>query len=320
MKRFRIYSAFLCLLLLFILFSGCTPSGTGEGGGSTLHIVTTVFPEYDWVRELTKGTDNEIRLLLDHGVDLHSYQPTAADMIDISTCDLFIYVGGESDAWVEDALSEAVNQDMKVICLLDVLGDAVKEEEAVVGMEEELEDEAAYDEHVWLSLKNAGVLCSSVASALSELDPANQALYAENLSAYTASLNKLDNAYQHAVDEAPQKTVLFGDRFPFRYLADDYSLTYYAAFPGCSAETEASFETVVFLAKKVDELHLPVILTTESSDGSIAETVKKNTKTKDQTILSLNSMQSVTQQEMGSGVTYLSLMEQNLEVLKEALR
>ena len=294
-----------------------------------LQIVTTIFPEYDWVREIMgEQADNaQITMLLDNGVDLHSYQPTADDMIKIADCDLFVYVGGESDGWVEDALKNAANKRLQVIDLLDVLKDAVKTEETVPGMqaedahEEEGHDhaEAEYDEHVWLSLKNAQTLVGAISDALQKLDPENKDTYAANSQAYVKKLSALDGDYQAAVDHAAYKTVLFGDRFPFRYLVDDYGLNYYAAFAGCSAESEASFETVSFLAQKVDQLKLPCVLTIEGKKHKIAETIVENTAEKNQKILTMDSMQSTTSRDVAAGVTYLSVMEKNLTVLKEAL-
>lgn len=272
-----------------------------------------------------KADRAEVTMLLDNGVDLHSYQPTADDIIKISDCDLFLYVGGESDGWVEDALKEATNQNMKVINLLDVLGEQVKEEEVVEGMEGEEEEEAdeeegpEYDEHVWLSVKNAGTLCNAITDALEEIDPANKDAYATNAASYLEKLAALDGEYQTVVDNAARKTVLFGDRFPFRYLVDDYGLSYYAAFAGCSAETEASFETISFLAGKVDELRLPCVLTIEGAQHKIAETIVQNTAEKNQSILTLDSMQSTTSTDVANGTTYLSVMESNLDVLKQAL-
>ena len=294
-----------------------------------LQIVTTIFPEYDWVREIMgEQADNaQITMLLDNGVDLHSYQPTADDMIKIADCDLFVYVGGESDGWVEDALKNAANKRLQVIDLLDVLKDAVKTEETVPGMqaedahEEEGHDhaEAEYDEHVWLSLKNAQTLVGAISDALQKLDPEKKDTYAANSQAYVKKLSALDGDYQAAVDHAAYKTVLFGDRFPFRYLVDDYGLNYYAAFAGCSAESEASFETVSFLAQKVDQLKLPCVLTIEGKKHKIAETIVENTAEKNQKILTMDSMQSTTSRDVAAGVTYLSVMEKNLTVLKEAL-
>ena len=321
-----------------------------------------------------KEKDNyDITYLLENGVDLHSYQPTAEDMAKISSCDLFVYVGGESDGWVEKALKDASNPNMQVINLMETLGSNVKEEEVVEGMQghdhehghEEDEDhdhkheheedtdhdhkheheedadhdhdheheheedehhhhhegeETEYDEHVWLSLKNVPVLVNEIAAKLQIIDPENKDVYTSNSAAYIQKITELDAKYVEVVKNSSKKTILFGDRFPFRYLADDYGLKYYAAFVGCSAETEASFETVAFLAGKTDELGLSRVCTIENSDGKIADTVIQNTKNKDQKIAVLNSMQSVTANDIESGVTYLSIMEENLKVLEEVLK
>ena len=312
------------LLALFVLVGALAGCGKQNDTNKTdkLSIVTTIFPEYDWVREILgdKADNAEITMLLDNGVDLHSYQPTADDIVKISDCDLFIYVGGESDGWVEDALRNAANRNMKVINLLEVLGDSVKTEEIVEGMQEEHEHEEEADEHVWLSLKNAKMLVRVISKALQELDPDNKDIYAANADAYVKKLSALDADYQAAVDAASNKTILFGDRFPFRYLVDDYGLRYYAAFVGCSAETEAGFETISFLAKRVDEWKLPCVLTIEGAQHKIAETIVRNTTTKNQKVLTMDSMQSTTTQDVKNGTTYLSVMEKNLSVLKEALR
>ena len=532
----KIFALLLALLMLASVLAGCAseqvnndtnPETKPDASANTdvnakpaaekapeksLKIVTTIFPEYDWVREVLgdQAENDELTMLLDNGVDLHSYQPTADDIVKISDCDLFIYVGGESDGWVDDALKNATNKNMKVIDLLDVLGDSVKAEEVVEGMQEtehdhdhskevstfeddevqdrslsdwagdwqsaypfaldgtlddafaamaeegemtaeeyktyyqngyktdisniniegdhieftyedgkkvasdykyvgyyiqnwstgtkaamyrfeaedkdsgapvyiefndhmiepaaaehfhirmsnesfdaivdpenswptffpadmtgeeicehmeghdhdedeEHEHEEEKDEHVWLSLKNAEVLVNAISASLQELDPDNKATYAANSSAYIENLSALDGEYQAAVDAATYQTVLFGDRFPFRYLVDDYGLSYYAAFVGCSAETEASFETISFLAKKVDELKLPCVLTIEGAQHKIAETIVQNTTSKNQKVLTMDSMQSTTSKDVKNGTTYLSVMEQNLSVLKEAL-
>lgn len=335
------------LLALFMLVAALAGCGKQNDTNQTdkLSIVTTIFPEYDWVREILgdKADNAEITMLLDNGVDLHSYQPTADDIVKISDCDLFIYVGGESDEWVEDALRNAANGNMKVINLLEVLGDSVKTEEIVEGMQEaehehedaeehehedahahedaeEHEHEEEADEHVWLSLKNAKMLVRVISKALQELDPDNKDIYAANADAYVKKLSALDAEYQAAVDAASNKTILFGDRFPFRYLVDDYGLRYYAAFVGCSTETEAGFETISFLAKRVDELKLPCVLTIEGAQHKIAETIVRNTTAKNQRVLTMDSMQSTTSKDVKNGTTYLSVMEKNLSVLKEALR
>lgn len=291
-----------------------------------IKVVTTIFPEYDWVKQIAgeQASDMDITMLLDNGVDLHSYQPTATDIMKISDCDLFIYVGGESDAWVDDALKEAVNKNMKVINLLDVLGDSVKEEEVVEGMQAEEageeEEEPEYDEHVWLSLKNARVLCKAIADNLSAIDSEHKDVYDANVSSYMGKLDELDAQYKSTVESSSGNTLLFGDRFPFRYLVDDYGLNYYAAFVGCSAESEASFETISFLSKKTDELGLKSILTIEKSDKKIAKTIISNTKNKNQKILEMNSLQSTTSKDVANGTTYLSVMQNNLNVLKEVLQ
>ena len=344
--------------------SGGNSSGQKSAGSDSqkLQVVATIFPEYDWVKEiLGNQADNvDLTLLLGNGTDMHSFQPTMADILKVSTCDVFIYVGGESDSWVADVLKGAGNPNRKAINLMEVLGDQVKEEEVVEGMqdedghthveadsadsqgndtnsdevkaEDEVEEDAShdsdsrahdddleYDEHVWLSLKNASLFCNTIASTLADADPEHAQLYQQNAAAYEEKLAALDQEYQTTVDESQSKTLLFADRFPFRYLTDDYNLTYYAAFTGCSAETDASFETITFLAGKLDELKLPVVLTIENSDQKVAKAVIENTKTKDQQILTLNSMQSVTTQDVEEGTTYLSIMENNLQILKEAL-
>lgn len=321
----------LCALLLAAaLLAGLSACGgksakTPEEGGN-LKIVATIFPEYDWVKNVLgeNPAGAELTMLLDKGVDLHSFQPTADDILTISSCDLFVYVGGTSDAWVRDALENAGNERRIVIDLMETLGEAVRAEELVEGMqgedEEKSEEEVEYDEHVWLSLRNAGVIVPRIAAALETLDPANAAVYQANAAAYLEQLDALDAEYRAAVAAAPVSTLLFGDRFPFRYLTEDYGLNYYAAFIGCSAETEASFETVTFLAGKVDELGLSAVLTIDGSDGRIAETIVQNTRTKDQRILELDSMQATTAEDVGAGATYLAAMERNLAVLKEALQ
>lgn len=511
---------FFASILVFVLMMTMIFSGAAFAEEKKLSIVTTIFPIYDWVRQIIGDNESvEITMLLDNGTDLHSYQPTALDILKVSEADLFIYVGGESDEWVEDVLATAKNPALVSINLVEAMGDAIKAEEIVEGMEhvheheeeeeehehehahaeielediqdrplsdfagewkslqplllageldafcehkaEEDEDESATketyfdkfaanwacdavtmtitgdtisftdesgntvsgtyayagytpiladdgdvksvryqytsdtegapqyvqfndhgyqagdaehfhvyfgnesfdalltascnpyfvsaglttagilqqlighnhdehehhhdeeeeetDEHVWLSLRNAEALCKVIAEELGRIDPAGSAKYQANLAAYTAQLTALDQAYAEAVSAAKYKTVLFGDRFPFRYLVDDYGLTYYAAFSGCSAESEASFQTIVFLAQKVDELNLPAVLTIEHPSTRIAETVVATSQAKNAKVLSMDSMQSVTAEDVKEGASYLSIMESNLAVLKEAL-
>lgn len=329
------------LLLAFLMLCGFLAACGGQanthknGGADSLKIVTTIFPEYDWVREILgeKAENADSTLLLDNGVDLHNYQPSAEDMIRISTCDLFVYVGGESDKWVEDALRDASNKDMIVICLLDVLGEAAKEEEIKEGMEssdhehsheddheDDHDHEAELDEHVWLSMRNAAVFVKEICDALGVLDEENAEVYSANAAAYIRKLMDLDSEYQTRINAAKTKTVLFADRFPFRYLVDDYGLDYFAAFAGCSAETEASFETIAFLAGKVDALGLSAVMTLEGTNHRLAQTVISASQSGAAKILSMDSMQSVTSADIKNGVTYLSIMKNNLSVLAEALK
>ena len=330
----KIITLMLVAVLAVCALSGCGTSKSGEDTkDKKIKIVTTIFPEYDWVMQILgdKADKADVTMLLDKGVDLHSYQPSTADIAKISEADVFIYVGGESDEWVEDVLKEAKNKNLKVINLMDVMGDKAKEEEVKEGMqpeEEEAEEakdgkeeeEVEYDEHVWLSLKNAKIFTKKIADVLSEVDKDDAKTYQANYESYAKKLDDLDKKYADAVASAKNKTLVFGDRFPFRYLVNDYGLDYYAAFVGCSAESEASFETVTFLAKKIDELGLGNVLTIEGKNHKIANTVVDNTKNKDQKVLTMDSMQSTTSKDVKDGATYLGIMEKNLEVLKEALK
>lgn len=354
------------LTILFsalFLLSGCGMSRTPASQSSEsmasaeknqtakkIQVVTTIFPEYDWVREVVGNHADsvELTLLTDKGTDLHSYQPTVDDLLKISNADLFLYVGGESDGWIQDALKNAANPQRKTLRMMDVLSDRLKEEELKEGMEadhdhdheetdhehedtdhshedhdhehEDHEDSPEIDEHVWLSLRNAKIAVQSIADQLSALDPKNAADYKKNAEEYIQQLSALDQKYESTLKSLSKNTVVFGDRFPFRYLVEDYHLDYFAAFVGCSAETEASFQTIIFLANKVDELQLPAVFTIEGPDHRIAKSVVENTKAKNQKVLQLNSMQSVTSAQIDQGIHYLSLMEENLNQLAEGLK
>ncbi len=339
-------------IVALVMLSAFMFAGASTAEAKRINVVTTIFPVYDWVREIVGDNDDvEITMLLDDGVDLHSYQPTAQDIMKVATCDVFVYVGGESDEWVGDALAESVNNDMVVVNLVEAMGEDIKMEEIVEGMEHEHEDEEhgdeahedeehedeehgdeehedgehghehedEVDEHVWLSLRNARKLVKALAVALGEADPANAGRYTANADAYAEKLAALDAEYAAAREAAEFDTLLFGDRFPFRYLVDDYNLNYYAAFSGCSAESEASFETIVFLAGKVDALGLTTVLTIEGDNHRITETIVGNTQAKDARVLAMDSLQGTTSEDVKNGATYLGAMEANLEVLKQAL-
>lgn len=311
------------LLLLFIplLFSSCTKDVTN----SKYNVVITSFPYYDWAKNIVGDTDDiNLTLLIDNGTDIHSYSPSISDMVTIKEADLFIYGGGESEEWANDIINLS---NTKVLSLLDVLGDKVKVEEVIEGMQEERHEhehgheheEITYDEHIWLSIKNAELFVEKIAEELSLLDKENENTYRENASNYIEALKSLDNEYEEMLNMASTTTLLFADRFPFRYFVDDYNLNYYAAFVGCSAETEASFETITFLINKVNELDLKTIFVIDGSNASIAETVKSNSINKNQNILVLNSLQSITRKNIDGGTSYLSLMRYNLGVLAMAL-
>ena len=311
----RIMSLALALVMLLSL-AACS----GAARRARVQIVTTSFPLYDWTRNIVGDVDGvEITWLMDSGVDPHSFQPTTKDLVFVSDCDVFVYVGGESEAWADDAVASMKNENALVVKLLDGLQEAALAEEDVPGAEpEEEEEEGALDEHIWMSLRAASLCVDLICGALCEADSANDDLYRMNADDYKARLNALDQAYAEAVASSELDTILVADRFPFRYLAEDYDLNYFAAFAGCSAETEASFQTVLGLSQKADELGLPVILVTENSTGDIAEAVSEGSQN-EPPVRVLDSLQSVTAEIAESGVTYLSVMEQNLEVLKEAL-
>ena len=294
----KVLSIIICAALMLAVFAGC---GAKKPSGDKLHIIATIYPEYEWVKQITEGADNvKVSLLLDSGADLHNFQPSVKDITDISSSDVFIYNGGESDEWVDSVLSNAQNKDMLALDLME---------------HEEEEDEKEYDEHSWLSLKNASFLCQKIADRLSEKDPDNKDTYAKNAKAYIEKLNKLDGEYEQTCSSVKNDTLIFADRFPFRYMTDDYKLNYYAAFSGCSAQSDPKFETIVFLANKLDELKLDHLMIIDGSDDKLAKSVIDAAKTKDVKILTLNSMQSA----VGDNSTYLGIMEDNLKALKEAL-
>ena len=318
----RLFSVIMTAVLVLTAFSGCAGGKNATDKNGKFKIIAALFSEYDWLKNITKDVDGvELTLLMDSSTDMHSFQPTADDIYKISSCDMFVYTGGESDKWVADVLKTAPG--VKAVDLMETLGEKAKQEEVVEGMEGEKENgeenEPEYDEHIWLSLKNAKHLCQSLCDKLTEYDSAHKSAYAANTKAYIASLDKLDSEYSSAVKGAKFDTLIFADRFPFRYLTDDYNLKYYAAFVGCSAETEASFETVKFLADKLTELKLPALCTIEGSDKKIAKTVIQTAGAENTQIVTLNSIQSVDLSDGAKNNSYLEIMKDNLNALKQAL-
>ena len=351
MKKFS-FCSLACAIFVAALFSlvACNDNPKSKiAKDHKISIITTIYPEYAWTKEiLGKRTDSvNLTLLIKNGIDLHSYKPTAHDVAKIASADMVIYVGGESDEWIKDALTASPKKGRVEINLMEALGDRVKAEEIVEGMQAEDEhhhehaeehehehhdehaeahehhhhdEDVENDEHVWLSLKNAEILVKKIAEELSKIDAAHASAYKQNAEAYIAQIQSLDAEYRTAVESAARKTVLFGDRFPFRYLVDDYGIKYYAAFVGCSAESEASFETIAFLAGKMDSESLPSIFIIENGNDKIAKAVlAASKKSQDAQILTINSMQSITEKQINDGINYISLMRANLENLKKAL-
>lgn len=334
----------MTIIVMSVLLGTLTGCGKTYKDDGKFQIVCTTFPIYDWVNNLVGGSseDVEIILLLDNGVDMHSFQPGAKEIALVSSCDLLIYVGGESDKWIEDAIKESINKKQRTISLIEVLGEEAKEEDELeipddLGegdlTDSDAEEQSAndstkldveakeieYDEHVWLSLNNAIIFVETISTVLGEIDSANKTVYLENASKYIDKLKGLDDKYRNKILNSKSDTIIVTDRFPFRYLVDDYNIKYYAAFPGCSAETEASFEVVVYLSGKLDSVGITNVVVTESADKKIAETVIDNTKDKNQEIVTLHSMQAVTSEDYNSGITYCSIMEENLETLVNVL-
>ena len=321
----RIISLLICVVMITTLVS-CTGTGNTDTGKKS--IVCTTFPQYDWTMNILGDRADEwnVTILLDSGTDLHNFQPNAEDIITINSSDLFIYVGGDSDGWVEDVF-KTNTADTELINLMQTLDDGLLETgHSHTHGEEHDEDhehnefcDHEHDEHIWLSLENAEELCEAIAYRLGIIDPDNASVYERNCEAYTDELEALEEKYENAVETAKHGTLVFADRYPFAYLCEDLGITAHAAFSGCSAETEASFERIVELAAEIDGAGLSAVLVIDSSDHKLAETVISNTKTKDQIIVELDSMQSVTESDIDAGESYISIMEKNLEALKTAL-
>jgi zinc transport system substrate-binding protein len=314
----------VCVCLFVLLAAGAGARGRGDAGkdNGKINVVATVFPPYDFVREVA-GDRVNLTMLLPPGAESHSFEPTPRDIITVQNCDVFIYVGGESDAWVETILESMDTSRMKIITLMDCVD--VVEELVVEGMQEEEEEEdpshdheeAEYDEHVWTSPRNARLIVRKIADVLQAVDGANAGEYEKNAAAYTAKLDELDASFQAVLRDARRKTIVFGDRFPFRYFADAYGLSYFAAFPGCSTETEASAATVAFLINKVRSEQIPVVFHIELSNEKIADTICEETGARK---LLLHAVHNVSKRDFERGASYYSLMSGNIETLRAALQ
>lgn len=307
------------LLLIFVVsifgivsLTGCNKKQETQ---DKLTIVSTNFPGYDFARAITMDNTNvKVKMLLKPGAESHTFEPTPEDIKTIKNSDIFIYVGGDSDEWVDDILNDIDTDKTKIIKLIDLVD--AKEEVTTEGMESDEEEESELDEHVWTSPKNAIEIINKLKKEIINIDNDEKSNLESNANHYVNELNDLDTEFKSIVKTAKRKEIIVGDRFPFRYFADEYGLSYYAAFPGCSEQTEASAKTISFLANKVKEDKIPVILKTELSGGNIANTIAKETNTK---VLEFNSAHNISQSDFDAGITYVDIMKKNYEVLKEAL-
>ena len=297
--------AIFCLIL-----TGCGK----EKSDSKYTIISTSFPGYDFARAIVKESDVEVKMLLSPGSETHSYEPTPQDIIDISNCDIFIYIGGESDSWIEDVLDDIDKDKTKIIKLMDLVD--VVEEEYIDGMEKDKNDEIELDEHVWTSPVNAMKIVNKLKDEIISIDQDNSDLYEENANSYISEINSIDLQIKDIVSNSKRKELVFGDRFPIRYFTDLYGITYYAAFKGCSEQSEASAKTITFLIDKVKSNEIPVVLKIELSNGGIANAIAEETNTK---VLEFHSAHNITQKDFDNGITYVDIMKRNIEVLKEAL-
>lgn len=308
------------IIIIFIITSMINVTGCNKNNKSNkIEIITTNYPEYDFVRAITKNSNNiTVRLLLKPGTDIHDFEPTPRDIIDIKKSNMFIYVGGESDEWINNILNDIKLEKTKVIKLMDIVD--LKEEELVEGMEseeeEEEKEETEYDEHVWTSPVNATKIIDKISKEIIELDSDNKELYEKNTKEYIEKINEIDSEIRNVVNNSKRKEIIVGDRFPLRYFVDEYNIKYYAAFLGCSEQNEASAKTISFLIDKVKEDKIPVIFHIELSDKKIAKTISDATGSK---VLEFNSAHNISQKDFDKGITYVDIMKNNVEVLKEAL-
>lgn len=314
----KIICLFMTAILVLLCFSSCSACEITDHGDK-LKIVTTIFPQYDFARSIG-GDRVSLKMLITPGGESHSYEPTPQDIIAVKNCDIFICTGGESDVWSNVILKSIDTENITVIQMMDCVD--IVEEEIVDGMKEKIgtgeeEEEHEYDEHVWTSLKNVKKISSEIGNAMILKDGINEEYYRDNLNSFLDELDGLDSEYENAISKAKNKTLIFGDRFPFRYLFKDYGLKYYAAFPGCSTESDVSAKNMMFLIDKVREENLPIVYYIEFSARKIADTISSETGAEP---LLFHSCHTISKSDFDSGVTYLSLMKQNLENLKRGLK
>lgn len=309
----RAVSIIILTLFLMMIFTSCAVERPDSDG---IKIVCTQFSAYDWVNNLMLGNDAEVILLTDNGVDIHSYQPTARDVVDIMTADLFIYVGGASESWVEDILATSAG-DVQTICMTDVVDTICIEHDEHEHSEHEHIHE--FDEHVWLSVENARIICKEIFEKLCAVNQDARDEYKLNYEAYDAKLEELHDDFMLTAENREDDVLLFAGRFPFIYLINELDVEYYAAFDGCSSETAASFETVMELAKVADEFNVEYGIVVKGDDYDLAQTIAENTEDKELKFLEMDSLQSVTKEELAAKKSYISAMRENLMAIKYAL-
>ncbi|MEG1441078.1 MAG: metal ABC transporter substrate-binding protein [Oscillospiraceae bacterium] len=312
----------IILILILSIFSlsacGVRLNKTEYSEKQKINVVSTIFPSYDYVREISKGCNVELKMLLKPGTESHSYEPSPNDIVTIQNCDVFIYNGGESDVWVDYILETVDNPNMRVIKLMDCVKKV--EEVAIDGMHvhenNSSNEETEYDEHVWTSPLNAIEIVKNITNTLIEIDPQNSEIYNKNSKDYISELLNLDNKIRDIIKNSKKDTLIFGDRFPFRYFTDEYGLKYFAAFPGCSSESEPSAKTIAFLVDKIKNENISYVMYTEFSNHKIADTLALETGAK---IVRFHSCHNISKMDMDNGVTYIDLMEENCKILREAL-
>ncbi len=310
----------LAIMIFFVLIlCSCSAETSSPYDSSKINVLCTGFSQYDWARNISNNIDIiNVGILQKHGVDAHSYQPSADDVIMISQCDIFIYTGGESDRQIIDIIN-SLDKKPIIVNMMNELESSL----ILVGDRDfnhhMHNDSSKYDEHIWLSLKNAKSLCKIICDALISASPENAEVIKNNTEKYIDKISDLDKKYEDLINDCIRSDIVFADRFPFGYLAKDYNLNCYCAFPGCSAETDASFETVLSLAAKIDELGLTSVMTIDNGMTELDEAIISNTKNKNIKTLSLNSLQSVSESEIKAGLSYLIAMEDNLKVILESL-
>ena len=306
------------VLVIILVLCTCFMVGCGKEKNSTKYnIISTSFAGYDFARAVIKGVDDiSVDMLLKPGAETHDFEPTPQDIIDIQNSDIFIYVGGESDSWIDDVLKDIDTSKTKIIRLMDLVD--LYEEEITEGMEsnEEDEEDAEYDEHIWTSPINAIKMVNKIKEEIFLIDEDNKEEYDKNANNYINELNNIDSQIREVVDNAIRRELVFGDRFPLRYFTEEYGLTYHAAFPGCSEQTEASAKTITYLINYVKDNNIPVVFYIELSNGKIAKTIAEETSAK---VLEFNAVHNISKKDFDDGLTYVDYMKKNIEVLKEAL-